>query len=579
VEPNTKEVQAWLAIALFMLLALASGCTVGEAGDPQAKENTMRSSSVTLSMFHAPGGVYNPLFSTDGYEAALNQFVYESLVSLEDDLSFRPHLAQSWHWSMDGRDLTFTLRPDVLWQDGVPFTAEDVVFTYQALADPDYLGTRTSYVSDLVGYEAYQSGKTTCFEGVTAQGKQQVTFHFKEAIPVQLYRASFAILPQHIWEGIPLKEMKQHPNTLSAQMQIGTGPFRVASSIPNEAYVMESHESYWQGRPKLQQLIWRVVSTDVLTALLAHGEIDIVSTPQGVPPVNVPKLKDLANIRLLQTPAFSYQYLGFKLHYRPAEDVAAKLVKPASFVPNQKLNSIPLRQAMAYAINRKGMIEALLEGYAQPIHAHLPPTSWAYTAEGMNPYDYQPSLAKLLLEAHGYVDQNEDGWREQPNGAPLLIHLDVPSGNRTRMDLALVIQQNLQDVGLKVKLRAPRPVGQHYHAIEQDDPSVDLFLAGWGLSPFDPDPLSIWDSQQLWNFSRYHQPRAEALLKKAVSSGVSQADRKWLYREWQQLINKELPYLFLYTPLEIHAWNQRVKGIEESPLGIYRNPHLWEVLD
>lgn len=532
---------------------------------------------VTISMFSPPAGMFNPLLYSDAYTANLLQCIFESLVRLNPMLEWEPALAREWYFENERKTLVFRLRDDVYWHDGTPFTAADVQYTYSVLAHPEYTGVRQNYVRDLLGFETYRAGKATTFAGVEVIDAYTVKFHFNQPNVAALYRASSMIIPQHVYGKYPVKDLAKAEESLQFTRLIGTGPYKAEEYISNEAYILSKNNAYWQGAPKIGRLVWRVINQDVAPGLLANGELDMVTSPGGVRAADYDMVASLPHIRIFETPSFGYQYLGFKLHYRPEQDVERKVINPQNYIPNAKLQSKALRQAIMYALDRQGIVDGLLKGRGSVQHS---PFSSAWPkGKGLKEYTYDPKEAKRILDEAGYVDRDGDGYREQPNGEKLTLRLHYPTGDKVREQSALVIQRNLQDVGIHVHLHAPRDPGSHFAAVEQDKQNIDLFLGGWGLSAADPDPKPIWDRHSLWNFSRWNDTYQQRLLDKAVGDpqAFDEGYRWQIYAEWATYVQEELPIIFLYSTNDIYAYHQRIKGVVESPLGIFYQMHNWEI--
>jgi peptide/nickel transport system substrate-binding protein len=533
--------------------------------------------TVTIALGGSPTGNFNPLYHTDNYEAHIFDYVYEGLVNLNDDLTWGPSLAKSWNWSKDKKSLTFDLRQGVKWHDGVEFTADDVVFTYSSLASPLYNNYRYYYVIDLQGYDEYNNGEVETFYGVQAEGKYKVTFNFEEATPFHLQKASFDIIPKHIYGGIPVDEMQKHIISTTPEKQVGTGPFKITSSSEGEVYNLERFDSYWGGKPYLDGISWRMIQPELVPSMVDSKEINIV-TDTVIHYENHDIISNLSNMKVVESPSFGYEYLGVKLNYQSQEDIDMWEINPNKFIPNKKLQDINLRQAIAYAIDRQSMITDLLEGYGTVINGHIPSSSWAYEDDKVNEYHYNPEKAKQLLDNAGYIDKDNDGFRELPNGEKLTLNLDYPSGNEVREESALLIIQALEEIGIAINIRKSEHIADFYTNLQNDTPEgeIDLFLAGWALS-VEPDPSAIWDVDSPLNFTRYNNLKAQQLLDKATSPSVTLEERKRLYHDWQILINQELPSIFLYTHNNINAYHEDIQGIHVSPLGILNNPHKWYI--
>lgn len=499
-----------LPIALVLMSFVIAACgnstdSGGEATDEGGKPQ--EGGTVTGAMDTAPGGMFNPIFYTDLYEEKIMEFTHESLVSQNDDLEFTPSLASRWEMNDDQTEVTFFLEKGVKWHDGEEFTADDVVFTYKSLSDPKYVasgGLRTVFAEPLLGYEAFSSGKTDQFTGVAAKDDYTVTFKFEKPNVNPLYYASFPILPKHVFENIPLADMAKAPESLEAGKIIGTGPFKFSNIVDREQYVLERHEDYWKGKPNLDKVVWKVVDQSVMIGLLEKGDIDFIAQPNGIPAADFETVSGYENIKTIEQTDFSYQVLGFKMNYRPAEDVKNGVINPANWKPNEKLADQQVRQAIATAINRKGIVDGLLYGKGEVIASPIAPQFWAYDEKAAKQYKYDPKKAKKMLDEAGYVDKNKDGFREDPNGKEWVLNLNYPSGNVLRERTAPIIQQQLEEVGIKVKLRQPKEMTAFLEDIEKDTGNWDMYLIGWGLETADPDPSELWSTKTPYNYSRWN---------------------------------------------------------------------------
>ncbi|TFB14762.1 peptide ABC transporter substrate-binding protein [Filobacillus milosensis] len=534
----------------------------------------------------APAGVYNPIFYSEAYEANILSFTHEALVSQNGSLEFIPQLAKEWKTNEDQTAITFQLEEGVKWHDGEEFTAEDVVFTYQTIADPGYTeagGIRTEYVTPLVGYEEYVAGETDEFQGVTADDKYTVTFHFKEPNVNPLYYSSFTIIPKHIFEDIPVSEMPSHPATLDAGEVIGTGPFVFSDMVEREQYVLTRNDDYWNGKPYLDKITWKVVDQSVITSLLETGEIDFVADPNGVPAADYDMVAGYDNIEMMEQTDFGYQLMGFKLNYRTTEDAESGTINPDNWIENPDVADQQVRQAIAYAINRPGLVQGLLHGHGSVINAPIAQQFWAYT-EDVPQYEYNPDTAAQMLDEAGYVDADGDGWRDTPEGEEWILDLAYPTGNKIRERSAPIIEENLEEIGINVNLGQASEFSAYIEDIMTNDdqnPEVDLYLLGWSLGSGDPDPNGLWNIEAAYNISRWNNPKSDELINKGLKTpeAFEQSFREQVYAEWQNLYATDLPAVLLYAQNKIYAYNERLQGVDPLPYSFINNPHLWWVND
>jgi len=535
---------------------------------------------IQAGMYSAPGHQFNPLFYSDTYEANILEFTHEALVQLDENLEWEPQLAESWVINDEYTEITYTLNEGVTWQDGEPFTADDVVFTYNTIADPDYVaagGVRTNYVANLMGYDDYLNGDSDTFDAVEAIDEHTVKFTFADVNINAVFDSSFIIVPKHIFEDVPVLDIPDFSASRNAGEVIGTGPYQLTDMLEGEQYQLTANANYWQGEPHLEAINWRVIEQSIMPGLLEDGSLDMIAEPNGVPAADFDAVDALDHITTYEFQDFGYQYMGFKLHHRTTEDVEAGVIDPDNWVENEKLSDVRVRQAIVYGINRQAMVDGLLFGKGSVLNANFPEASWAFDESAVNPYDYDPEQAMALLDEAGYVDTNDDGFREDPDGNEWILNLDYPSGNEIRERSAPIIVENLTDIGVNVDLRSPREAGPYFELVEEDNHDWDMYLAGWGLSAADPDPSALWNTTAPYNYTRWNDETSNELISKGVQApeAFDQDYRKQAYSEWAAHVSEQVPQVFLYSAANIYAYNSALQNVKQYPSGIYTDSHEW----
>lgn len=553
-----------------------------EEEEEPANDGPQMGGTLTGAMDTAPAGVFNPIFYEEAYEANILDFTHESLLSQNENLEFEANLATDWTINDDNTEITLNLNENVTWHDGEPFTAEDVVYTYKAIASPGYVeagGVRTDYVVRLVGYEDFNSGETDEFEGVVADDDYTVTFKFSEPNVTILKDIAFPIIPEHIFGDVPIADIPSHSATLNAGEVIGTGPFKFSEMLEREQYVLTKNEDYWQGEPYLDQIVWRIVDQSVMLGLLENGEIDFIADPNGVPAADFETVSGFEHVKIIEQTDFGYQLLGFKTNHRTNEDVESGAINPDNWVPNEDMSEKLVRQAFAYAIDRQAIVDNLLYGHGSVINAPIAQQFWAYDEEAANDYAYDPEKAGELLDEAGFVDTNDDGFRETPDGEEWVVNLNYPTGNKLREDSAPIITQFLEAVGVKVDLRQPKEMTAYVEDLTNDNTDWDLYLIGWSLGSGDPDPSGLWKTDAAYNFGRWNNPDSERLMLEAMQApeAFEQDYRAEKYSEWQSVFSDDLPAVLLYAQNKIYGFNERLNGVEPMPYRFINNPHLWWV--
>lgn len=573
---NTVRKCKWLSLLIVTSLLILSACNTGK--------NELYEKTITGATDTAPGGLFNPIFYVDMYEETILELTHERLVKQNEKLEFEPNLAKSWTINEDHTAVTFELEEGVKWHDGEPFTADDVVFTYETMSDPDYVaagGLRTLFVEPLLDYEEYNAGETTDFKGVIAEDDYTVTFHFNEPSITPLYMASVPIIPKHVFEEIPIKDMPGAPASQEAESIIGTGPFKFVHITDRERYIFLRHEDYWQGTPDIERINYRVVESSVMIGLIEKGEIDFVGRPSGIQAADYGTLEPNENLQMIEQLDFSYQVLGFKLNHRTDEDVKNSAIQPNNWVENKKLADPKVRQAITYALDREGMVNGLLYGKGDVINSPIAPQHWASSEERTKKYPFDPEKAKKLLDEAGFKDVDGDGFREDPEGEPWVLNMKYPAGNQLRERTAPLIKQQLEEVGVKINLKQPKEMSAFLIDMENDDEEddTDLYLIGWGLETADPDPTELWSSRTPWNYSRWNNAKSDELIKHALTApkALEQEYRAETYAEWQQLYSEDLPAVLLYIEPALWVYNKRIGGVHALPHTLFDDIHKWTV--
>lgn len=479
-----------------------------------------------------------PMLASDSPSHAVAGLIFNGLVKYDKDLTLIGDLARGWDISEDGLTITFYLRKGVKWQDGVEFTAEDVLFGYKTIIDPD---VPSAYKEDYL-----QAKKAQVLDKYTFR----VTYD-KPFAPALSSWGSLVVLPKHILEG------KDITKTEFGRNPIGLGPFKLVSWETGQGIVLEANPDYYEGRPYLDKYIYRIIPDSATSFMeLKAGGVDFM----GLTPVQYRRQTDTRyfkdNFQKFRYPAFSYTYLGFNL-------------KHPWFKEKQ------VRQAIAYAIDKDEIIKGVLFGLGSPATGPYVPHTWPYNPD-VKKYDYNPDKAKALLGNCGWQDTDGDGIL-QKDGRDFEFTILTNMGNSLRTKTASIIQWRLSQIGIKVNIR----VIEWSTFINEfiDEKRFEAVLLGWSIG-LDPDQYDIWHSSKTdekeLNFISYSNPQVDELLEKGRRIFDIES-RKKIYYRLQEILAEEQPYVFLYVPDNLPIVHKRFKGIEPAPIGIGYNIHEWFV--
>ncbi len=479
-----------------------------------------------------------PMLSSDSASHEVAGFIFNGLVKYDKDYRIVGDLARSWDIENDGRLLRFHLRNDVLWHDGVKFTAADVMFTYRLIIDPR---TPTAYADK---YKLVKNARV--IDEYTFEAE-----YAKPLAPALISWGSLQILPEHILKGQDITK------TPFARAPVGTGPFTFVEWKTGQKITLKANEKYFDGMPFLAGINYRIIPDQNTVFLeLKAGSVDMMGlTPlQYLRQTDSPEFTKLyAKYKYLSD---GYTYLGFNLKKKPFDDVL-------------------VRRAIAYAIDKEEIIKGVLMGLAEVATGPYKPGTMWYNPD-VPRYPHDPDRARALLMDAGYLDRNGDGIVEK-DGRNLTMTIITNQGNPLREKTAQIIQQRLKAVGIDVKIRVIEWTVFLKEYVDKGN--FDAVILGWNILQ-DPDLYNVWHSSQAvkggLNFVSFTNAEVDQLLVDGRQT-YDNASRKQCYDRVQVILAEEQPYVFLYVPYSLPAVSARIRGIVPAPAGITYNLEKWYV--
>lgn len=475
-----------------------------------------------------------PILASDSASHEVADFIYTSLLKYDKEYNIVPLAAKKFEISEDGKLFRFELREDIYWQDGVQLTVDDVYFTYQLTIDPH---TPTPYAQDcLLVKEFKQTGKFS-FE-----------VRYDEPYARAVITWMMSILPKHILEHEDITK------TAFARNPVGAGPFKLKEWQTGTRLVLEANDTYFDGRPYIDQFIYRIIP-DVTTIFLEAKakKIDylglttqqyLLQTKEKEWEENWQKYKYLSN---------GYTFIGFNLKHPFFKD---KLV----------------RQALSYATNRDTVIKGALLGLGEKTVGPFKPTTWVYN-DTLTPYPYDKEKALELFAKAGWT-QDKDGYL-QKDGQRFTFTVLLNQGNKERENTLLILQDEWKKLGIEMKIRTVEWATFINEFVMKGQ--YDAVILAWNILE-DPDISSVWHSSAIkqngLNFVYFKNEEVDMLLEKARSTAV-RAERKKYYDRFQEILHEEQPYLFLYVPYALPMVQKRFQGIEPAISGITHNMEKW----
>ncbi len=470
----------------------------------------------------------NPLLSHyNDIDRDLAALLFNGLTTLDERGVVTPDLAERWEVSGDGLTYTFSLRQNVRWSDGAPFSADDVVFTMSLMQHDDYQWA--PWLSAL-----WKSVTITRLDDYT------ISFKLKEPFAPFLDYTTIGIVPAHLWASYPVAELT---NAQLNTRPVGTGPWQV-TQIDAEHVRLEPNPFFDGPIPFLGGLEFHFYA-DTRRALAAFGRNEINAIAHLYPDdVKTALSEPRLNLFSSTLPGYALIYLNLGSSNTPFFQEKA------------------VRQALLMGLNRQQLIDEALQGQGLVAHSPVQPGSWAYDAD-IRTYAYDPAGARQLLDEAGWTDSDADGVRDQ-EGKPLrfvLLTTDAPD----QVAIGRLVSQQWLAIGVGVETQSVSFAGLagDYLTLQ----NFDAALVTWELSG-DPDPYPLWHSTESeggQNYARWNNRAADEAMEAARRTN-DQARRIELYRQFQAVFAEEAPSLLLYHPVYTFGVDDKVRNVSIGKL-------------
>lgn len=516
----TKWLCSCASAALITALCLIiPGCST----DKDDHDNRAEEGVVVIAV-DAPPESLDPRIGTSLASYRIHQLIYSPLADQDAGGKIIPELASGW----EQRDLEvdnqrfwqwiIQLRNDIRFHNGRPLTASDVVYTFRSLLSPELI-----------------SRKKAAFEAVTdvnASSKYIVVFTLKKPLPwFPANLAAVGIVP----EGLP---------TDGSAAPVGTGPFRFERREGSQQLEFIANNEYFRGATKIRKLVVRVVPDETTRTLeLMHGSVDLVIG--DLAPSSIPFLQEWRGLHIITAPKVEYDYLGIN-HKHPV------------------LSNRLVRKAIAHSIDRETIIREYIGGLARPAVSPLLPELWQ-GAVSFKEHGYDPELARELLDKAGYEDPPGPGTR-------FSVELKC-SSQRSSRDMAIIIRQQLAEVGIKVDVRSLE--FQTFYA-DIVAGNFALYQLRW-IGIVNPDffgsafhstsvpgqaPVGSGSGSRRGSFNRgrYSNPEVDALIEEAETE--FDPKKRWeILARLQNILSDDLPYIDLWYRKNFAVMRSDLQGL------------------
>jgi peptide/nickel transport system substrate-binding protein len=478
----------------------------------------------------------NPILATQGAVGAyVGSFIFETMVDIDNEtLEIVPHIAERWKISDDHLAYTFFLRDDVTFSDGTPLTAHDVLFSYEAIMNPEHdTANLRNYLNDV--------------DTVEVVDDHTITFNMKQPYFRNLLACgAIDIMPKHIYEGA---SMNDHPNN---RKPVGSGPYVFDSWNTGQNIVLSKSENYWGEPVYLDTINFKIITDEnVAVQVLEKGELDMLrmQPEQWVTRAARPEFEE----KFYKFTPFS-QMPGYVGHYRY---IAWNMRKP-------QFEDKRVRQALTMLLDRQLMLDEIWHGLGQVATGSFSPRVPEHNKD-IKPWPYDPVQAMKLLDEAGWIDADRDGVREK-DGNKLEFELSFTVDVAEYVQMSNVYQEELERAGIKM---TQRPLEWATFQQRVHERNFDACMLAW-LMPIMPDPYQLWHSSQAENGSNYPGFKNEE-ADQIMDAGRLEFDhekRIKLYNRFHEILHEEQPYTFLTTNPGLYAVDKRFENVKAYDIGL-----------
>lgn len=520
--------KGWGVIFLFLFVALFLAIPSAEAQDKRENETPNAGGIYRRPLGNDPVTL-DPARISDIYSRSVAQQVFDGLVQFDQTLTITPALAQRWKASRDGLTWSFTLRKGVKFHHGREVTADDVIYSFTRILDPEVKSGAADLFANIKGAQEFRAGKAKTVAGLSALDRYTVQVVLDEA-PVPFV----SVLAVGHAKVVPKDLVEQQGEAFGAH-PIGTGPFRFVRWERRKEIVLEANPNYFAGPPRLARLVYRIFPGEQFDAMYEEFQRGgLEDTP--IPSQNYREAVAEKKYIHVKRPMLSVRFYGINTRMKPLDDRR-------------------IRQALVYAIDWQALIQDVFFGRYTPARGILPPGT-----QGFNPnikgYPYDPQKAKELLSEAGYP-----GGR----GLPAITIWSSVKLERVVQEHEQ-IKRYLEAVGIRAEFQYLTDWPAFSKRLAEG--KLPVFLYAWYADVPDPDNFltKLFHSQSPRNFFGYANPEVDRLLIQARSVNDLQR-RVDLYRKAEQLIMDDAPIIPSLHYTYERLFQPYVRSIEVNGLG------------
>lgn len=467
-------------------------------------------------------GTLDPRLTRDTTASRTADLIYAGLVHITPSLEPVPDLAESWE-NPDPQTFIFKLRPDLKFSDGSPLTADDVVFTYTTMIDPDFNAPARALYTPISAVEAIDP--------------QTVKFTLSAPYAPLLSYLDIGIVPKALVEG----------GTDLASAPVGAGPMKLASWNRGSEIALEANDNYWRGAPDIKAVTIKIIGDNSARAqAFEAGDLDVIQSPLS--PQDIERLKADDRFGNVITAGLGVNYLNFN-------------------TKDPLLSDPKMRQAFSMLVDQDTIVNDIYQGVDQVAHSIILPSSWAYSAEISQP-TFSIEGAVALFNELGWTDSNGDGVLDK-DGKDLAVTLSTHSEDPNRVQTIEYLQAIFESAGVKATAQITDWPSFSTNYVQKSQHQIALL--GW-LNIVDPDRLMFAQltTGGSTNWGGYSNPEVDKLLQ-AGRSTLDQAERVKDYQAAATILAQDLPYYIVSAQGYQMFYSKDIPGtVQATPRGNLR---------
>jgi peptide/nickel transport system substrate-binding protein len=550
-----------LVFAAAMAALASAGCHVNRPPNDHAATQTLYTSTTS------DPGTFNPIIVTDSASGAAIGDLFEGLVKTDAKTTLpEPDLAQSWDYSGDDRTITFHLRRDVKWSDGVPFTSRDVLFSLKAIYDPR--------VPNPIVASLLVDGKP-----IEAERPDDYTVVITLPRPFAplLYSMQFPVIPAHILARA-LQTGKFNRTwgiDTPPDKLVSLGQYRMRRYVPGQLIAFKRYSDYWMrgsGGERLPRLRAQMMLID------PDQNAQFLQFQAGLTDVYYPRPEEVWSLRenarrlgiTMSRIGIDTGSLFFAFNRNPRHYIRGKTTDPRY----KWFTDVNFMRALAHSVDKRGMIDLCFRGLGAPAVSDVSPANKIYHDPNLKDYDYDLKLAARILDEAGYR-MIRPGVRGDPRGHPLVFNLTTNTGVNIRDEMCVIFKQDLAALGIQVNYR-PMDFISLVKALDSTY-EWDCVLIGFSgsIEPNDgADFLSSSGNLHLWDPAQ-PKPRTkwEAEIDQLLAQGTRVTDpqkRAPYYWRIQEILHDELPIIETVRQIRYVAYRASLQDFNPTVWGDYR---------